>query len=382
MKILFITKYYPPSEGGIERYGHMLCTNLVNKGVQVEVIAAAENPVPSIVEEIDGVRVHRLNRQFEVSSTPITLGLPALLRKMVGDFDLLHLNFPNPWTDFLYLTLGRSYKAVLTYHSDIFRPANTFSGRLLKAYQPCIHKLLGCVSAIITSSPNIIEHSPFLSRQQERCRVIPMPVDMAAFSKPVPKDVQGAVDSFGQFVLFTGRLVHYKGLKYLIEAMSHLDSVNLVVIGRGPLETELRQQVAELRLAERVFFLGKISDNYRCTLYHACLCFALPSVSHAEGFGIVLAEAMSCGKPVISTQLQTGTSYVNLDGVTGFVVPPCDAGALAAKIDLLSHQQDTRERLGQQARERVKSNFDKPIVVEETMRLYDDVLCGRPVSDG
>jgi glycosyltransferase involved in cell wall biosynthesis len=335
MKVLFVTKYYPPSEGGIERYGHMLCTNLVNEGIEVEVIAAAEDRIASTVDEVDGVKVHRLDHQFEISSTPITLGLPNLLSKMAGDFDLLHLNFPNPCSDFIYLTLGRSHKAVLTYHSDIFRPANTLSGKLLKAYKPFTHKLLASVAAIIASSPNIIEHSPFLSRQQERCRVIPMPVDMAAFSEPTPEIAQEAIDRFGQFVLFTGRLVRYKGLKYLIEAMGHLDFVNLVVVGRRPLEAELHRQVEELGLAERVFFLGKISDDYLQVLYHGCLCLVLPSVSHAEGFGMVLAEAMSCGKPVISTSLRTGTSYVNLDEVTGFVVPPSDAGALSVKIDFV-----------------------------------------------
>ena len=91
---------------------------------------------------------------------------------------------------------------------------------------------------------------------------------------------------------------------------------------------------------------------------------------------MVLAEAMACGKPVISTQLNTGTSFVNLDGISGYVVPPKDSAALAAKIEVLLYDESTCIKLGQQAKERAEKHFDRPIVVRETLRLYEEVLAG------
>ena len=380
MRILFLTKYYPPSEGGIERYGHMLCTELARRKIHVEVVAASEEHEASREETVDGVKVYRLDYQVKVSSTPITFGLLSLVRRLAPNFDLVHLNFPNPWTDLLYLTLCRKMKAVLTYHSDIFRRSGTFSGTLLKTYQPLIHHLLSKVSAIIASSPNCVEHSPFLSLRKERCRVISMPVDPTTLELPAETTLEPVLREFGGFVLFVGRLVYYKGVRHLVDAMAHLSGVNLVVVGRGPLEDELRAQVRALEIDDRVFFLGKVTDEKLKMLYHGCQCFVLPSVAHAEGFGMVLAEAMSCGKPVISTELSTGTSFVNLDGVTGFVVEPGDVVSLASRISRLVEDVDLQERLGAQGRARVLENFTKEIVVDRTVELYEDVLAGRDIG--
>ena len=91
---------------------------------------------------------------------------------------------------------------------------------------------------------------------------------------------------------------------------------------------------------------------------------------------MVLAEAMACGKPVISTQLQTGTSYVNLDGVTGYVVPPRDPKALADKVGVLMNDKEVYKEMAQQAKRRAETEFDRSIVTEKTVCLYEEVLAG------
>jgi glycosyltransferase involved in cell wall biosynthesis len=376
MKVLFLAKYYSPAEGGIERYSHMLCCDLLKRGVEVEVIAASETKGSSREEVVDGVKVSRLNAQALINSTPITLELPSLLRSRIDDFDLVHLNFPNPWTDLLYLALCRKHKAVMTYHSDIFRSKRSLGGLLLKAYQPFIYRVLRRVDGIIASSPNLIENSPFLTDLREKSRAIPMPVDQSAFSEPDIDLVGELRGQYRDFALFVGRLVYYKGVRFLIEAMEMLERVNLVIVGTGPLELELKQQVNDLGLESRIFFAGNVSDYRRQALYHACKCFVLPSIAHAEGFGIVLAEAMACGKPVISTELMTGTSYVNLDGVTGYVVNPCDSLALAEKIDLFVRNNKLGAEMGQRARQRIEGGFTREIVTDQTLALYSDVIAG------
>ena len=376
MKVLFLTKHYPPAEGGIERNGHMLCTDLVEAGVDVEVVASAEGRIASQIEEVDGVKVHRLDRQLSINSAPITFDLPRLLRSKAAEFDMIHINFPNPWTDLLYLALCRDRKALLTYHADIDRPRNSLGGLLLKGYNPFMHRVLNRVSAIVVTSPNNLENSPSLRPYAAKCHVIPMPVDGAALQQVDDAAVEQERSRFGDFVFFIGRHVAYKGVRYLIEAMEQVRQAQLVIGSRGPLEEELKRQARECGLAERVHFVGRISDGRRRALFHACRCFVLPSVSPAEAFGIAMAEAMACGKPAISTDLGTGTSFVNLDGVTGYVVEPRSSAALAKKINALLGDEEMCTRLGRQARERAMGEFDRSIVVERTRRLYGEVLAG------
>jgi rhamnosyl/mannosyltransferase len=130
----------------------------------------------------------------------------------------------------------------------------------------------------------------------------------------------------------------------------------------------------------RVSFVGKVPDDRLKAFYYACQCLVLPSVARSEAFGMVLAEAMACETPVISTELSTGTSFVNRDGETGFVVPPGDAPALAEKIDLLVRDEALRGDLGRQARRRVEQEFRKEIMVERTLKLYEEVLEGPPCA--
>lgn len=369
MKILFVTKYYPPSEGGIERYSHLLCTGLTARGVQLEVVAAAEGNRSSGVEMIDGVKVHRLGSLAEIRGMAISPGLPRLMRQLAPGFDLVHLNFPNPWAELNYLAFCRHQQAVLTYHSDIFRQKV-----FLQFYTPFIHRLLRRMSAIIATSPNYVASSPFLSRYRNRCRVIPLPVDTAAMMQVDGDEVDAARRRFGSFVLFTGRLVYYKGLEHLIAAIAQLRDTRLVVVGKGRMETEYRSQVEKLGLRERVSFLGKIPDEQLKALYHACQCFVLPSVARSEAFGMVLAEAMACARPVISTELTTGTSFVNQDNETGFVVPPAAPSALAGKIDLLVNDKALQQEMGRKGRQRVEQEFRTEIMVEKTLRLYEELL--------
>ena len=369
MKVLFLTKYYPPSEGGIERYSSLLCSGLVKLGINVEVVAFAETEKRSCTELIDGVKVHRMGSMGVVKGVPISLSMPRQVRDMIDAFDLVHLNFPNPLSELTYLAYCRHKRAVMTYHSDIYRQKI-----LLSLYGPVIYRVLGHMSTIIATSPKYILSSPFLHRFASRCQVIPMPIDTEWLSKVSKQEVEEMRAKYGSFVLYTGRLVYYKGVSHLINAISRLNDVTLVIVGRGDLDSKLKKQVRELGLEKKVHFLGKISDEILRVMYHACTCFVLPSIARSEAFGIVLAEAMACGKPVISTELDTGTSFVNIDGETGFVVPPQDPLLMAEKIDLLFRNIELRRKMGERARERALNNFDLCRVIQQTADLYSKLL--------
>ena len=140
------------------------------------------------------------------------------------------------------------------------------------------------------------------------------------------------------------------------------------------MERKLKEQVAvDDDLRGKVFFLGELSDEDVVNHLQACDVFVLPSIFRSEAFGIVLLEAMACGKPLISTELGTGTSFVNQHQETGLVVPPRDAGALAEAINYLLANPEIMERLGKAAKERAEKYFCLDRMVEDVIRTYEDV---------
>ena len=127
-------------------------------------------------------------------------------------------------------------------------------------------------------------------------------------------------------------------------------------------------------LADRVHFAGYVSNEDLAAFYHACDVFVLPSISNNETLGVVQLEAMTCGKPVVSTNLPTGVPFANIHGKTGFVVPPRDADALAEKINQLLNEEKLRKEMGQAGIKRVADCFTSEDMISQMMQLYQDVL--------
>jgi rhamnosyl/mannosyltransferase len=177
----------------------------------------------------------------------------------------------------------------------------------------------------------------------------------------------------GPLLLFVGRLRYYKGLDYLVQAMQRIEAT-LLVVGTGPEGEHLRALTAELGLSDKIHFLADVGDDALVTYFQAADLFVLPSSHRSEAFGIVLLEAMAAGTPLITTELGTGTSWVNQDGITGRVVPPRDAAALAEAIGALLQNESQRAAMGTRARARAQAEFDLPVLVQRVMDVYHSVL--------
>src|SRR5260370_5646542 len=117
--------------------------------------------------------------------------------------------------------------------------------------------------------------------------------------------------------------------------MPLLPDARLILVGSGGQEAALRAQVDRLALADRVEFATEVTDEQLPSYYARADVFVLPACERSEAFGLVLVEAAASGLPLVSTELGTGTSYVNCDGETGLVVPPKDANAIATACRLL-----------------------------------------------
>ena len=139
------------------------------------------------------------------------------------------------------------------------------------------------------------------------------------------------------------------------------------------MKDEWRALAEELSLGDKVTFLGEVSDDDLPLYYHACDLFVLPASERSEAFGVVQIEAMACGKPVVCTELGTGTSWVNIHGETGLVVPPRDPQALVEAIRRLLASEELRKRMGERGRERARE-FSKEAMVERIVGLYEELL--------
>jgi glycosyltransferase involved in cell wall biosynthesis len=191
----------------------------------------------------------------------------------------------------------------------------------------------------------------------------------------------------GRVVLGTAaRLAAMKGLEFLIEAAAQLKrqgpAVEVRIAGTGGRRERLEQLAADRGVAESVRFLGQVTDMP--AFYRELDAFVLPSVS-TEGLPLVVLEAMAARRPVVATRVG-GTAEAVRDGVDGILVPPGDAGALAAALARLAASPAERRRMGDAGRQRVENDFCVERVAREVAAVYERVLAegsaGRAASSG
>ena len=343
-----------------------LCHELKDK-VDLRVLVA-DRRGPTRIEVNNGVKVIRVGSLGMISSTSICPTMVSWIRRFPAD--IVQIHHPNPMANISYLLSNQRGKLIVLYQSDIVRQRVTY-----KLYVPFMMNMLKRADRIIVTSANYLESSPLLARFKEKCVLIPLGIDVNRFKKRGGESKIAAIRSQygGKIVLFVGRLTHYKGVPYLLEAMKKV-SGQLLIIGKGDLEGQLRNQAAQNSLSTKVHFLGELGGDEMVSFFHACDLLVLPSISRNEAFGLVQLEAMACYKPIISTDLETGVPYVNRNGVTGFVVPPSDSRALAGAINRLLEDEGLRTRMGVAGRRRVEREFTKERMARETLKLYDEVL--------
>ena len=376
MRIVQTNKAYYPKVGGIETTITNLSEGLVkDHKVSVQVLTCNyQRSSKKIEKNLNGVDVIYLPTFGFVASLPISFAYMKSLSQLDGD--ILHVHEPFPWADLSYLfskkIRSNFRKLVVSWHSDIVRQKWALS-----FYRPYIHKFLKLADKILVSNKNLIEFSEYLPEYKSKCEVIPLgaKLDWVNNSSNRPDRVKKIKSEYASpLVLFVGRLVYYKGIQYLIDAINQVPDVSLVIIGSGPLKKELLNQIQNLNLEKRIHILPEVDEETLHSFYEACDIFVLPSVEKSETYGIVQIEAMACGKPVICTELKTGTTFINQHETTGLVVPPRDSKALADAINSLANNVSLRAELGKNARQRALNELTAEKMVERTYKVYNDLL--------
>ncbi len=369
MKILHVFKtYYPDSMGGVEAVIRQLTAATTPMGVSNRIFTLSwqANRQASLRE--GSVEIVRAQTHLEVASTPISLSALRMFRDEVAHADLVHYHYPWPFGDLLDLLSGRTRPAILTYHSDIVRQR-----LLMPAYRPLMRRFFAGVDAIVPTSPNYLQSSEILQEYQDKATVIPIGLDESCYPQPLPERLNHWRKEVGEdFFLFVGVLRYYKGLHILLDACANSSS-RVVIVGAGPVEASLKQQAAELGL-ENVHFVGAVPDDDKVALLKLCKAVVFPSHLRSEAFGVTLLEGAMYGKPLISSEIGTGSSYVNIDGLTGLVVPPSNPDALREAMRRMEENPELVEQMGLRARERFLNLFTAQKMAKSYVELYERVL--------
>lgn len=321
---------YYPEIGGVETVAKVVAEIALNVG---ESKVLTFNRGKNFSEEtISGVKVIRLPTIFKWRSIHISPYYKNMFSKEAQTAKTIVFHFPSGQPE-LYSEIYRKIptKKICVYHADV---DYKIVGEM---YNIFIRRFLNVMDEIIVTSPNIVESSSVLKGYKEKIAVIPLFVDTSHFYPRHPNKREYLLALFSEppeeIVLYIGRLAKYKGLEYLIEAMTMLEEkYGLVIIGKGRKEKELKRFAQKLEVEKRVVFLDHVPYDDLPEYYSAADVFVLPSISRAEAFGLVGLEAMACGTPVITTELGTGTSYYNIHKKTGLVVSPKNSKILAESI--------------------------------------------------
>lgn len=368
MRVLhFFKTYLPDSMGGIEQVIYQLCQSGLPHGIHSEVLTLSKDPQPSELMVADH-RVHRAKLDLQIASTGFSYSVLKRFRHLAEQADVIHYHFPWPFMDLLHFIAGVKKPVVVTYHSDIVRQKH-----LMRLYSPLMHRFLQRADRIVAASPNYMATSKVLHRYRNKTVVIPYGLDRSSYPQPTVERLHYWRERYGErFFLFVGVMRYYKGLHILLEAAQGSD-YPVIIVGAGPLEAELKAQAQQLGLSQ-VQFVGRLSDEDKIALLQLSTAIVFPSHLRSEAFGISLLEGAMFGKPMISSEIGTGTSYINIHDETGLVVPPSDPAAFRAAMDRLWHDPELCARMGEHAAARYESLFTSKRMGQQMAQLYREVV--------
>ena len=374
MRILHLSKFYPPDPGGLEHVVASLAEGAAAAGHEVRVVCARGSRWKGsaarerAMSARNGVTVHRVATAGVLWSQPIS---PGYLGAARWPADVVYVHRPHPLADLAaYLTRPRGL--LVFHHSDVQRQ------RSFRAiYQPLAHAVAArAFAAVIGARANLRHASDLGPAGTARARVIPFGVDEDRFA-PRPTSNVRRPEAFPEtdrvVGLFVGRLVSYKGLDVLVRAVAGT-TLNVVIVGQGPMRAQVEGDIERLGIADQVRLVARVSERELPAYYQTADYLLLPSTSPAEMFGVTMLEAMACGKPVISSSVDSGMREVNVHDVTGLQVPPRDHEALRAAMQRMAGDETLRAKMGAAGRRRVEEKFTLKGMIEAHLELCEELV--------
>lgn len=368
MRILhFYKNALPESIGGVEQVIDQIARGTSALGVENSVLTLSNSPDKSPIL-FHGYELFSAKRDYEIASNGFSWRAVTLFKELAAKADLIHYHFPWPFADLVHQLVPPNKPTVLTYHSDIIRQK-----LLLHLYRPLKKHFLNSVNHIVATSPNYLQTSSILQTLADKTSVIPIGLDYETYPKPNESLIEYYKECFGsRFFLFIGAFRYYKGLKFLIDAAKEAP-YPIVIAGSGSIENKLKDD-AQRHHMKNIFFVGQVDEESKSALLEACYGVIFPSHLRSEAFGVTLLEGAMFSKPLISCEIGTGTTYINVDQETGLVTPPSDPQALAKAMTWLWTHPEDAKKMGQRARSRYEMLFTAKQMSRSYLNLYEALL--------
>lgn len=372
LRVLNVYKtYFPDPPGGIQEAIKQLCLASSQFSIKNTVFSLSPNHLPSVIDNHEAVVVREKSWLAPASCDIGGYSAFKTYHSLAKQSDIIHYLHPWPFADLLNLVAPTNKPKVLTYISDIVRQKH-----LNTLYSPLMWKHLQNMDIIIANCPSYAENSPILSNSliRDKVRIIPLGIDESSYLIESDDAIlsKASIEKDEPFFLFLGVHRYYKGLHDLINAAQYTDA-KIVIAGSGPKTAELIAQANKLNL-KNILFTGQVTHAEKISLLKHCRAFVLPSHLRSEAYGMVLVEAAMMGKPLISCEIGTGTSYINLNNHTGFVVTHNSPNQLAEAINQLFKDESLAMTMGNNARSRYQTLFSGMAMGKAYAELYREIL--------
>ena len=384
MNLCFTSHRYAPQVGGYENQIKLLAENL-SKFFTVRVVTfnLTNNPA---AELFNNVEVHRVTPQLVFFRVPFSITYLKKLGEM--DFDLLHAHGFVPVVSDLSLIYAKikNKTTVYTHHFD----GNVQDAKGWNILAETYNKTVASFSfrfadAIVATTKSYAETSPALKSQLEDVNVIPCFVDCDQFKPQIASKIaklrQQLKLNDKKTVLFVGRIVPYKGIEYLIEAIEHAkneqgEELNLLLVGgeegknitgKSEYYQKILRLVEKSSIRNNVYFFGRVESSDLTTYYSLADVVALPSVMRGEAFGIALLEALACGTPVVASSIPGVKDVLKSNDSVGRYVAPRDIVALSHALIKIAHQ---KKNVTERCRQFALDNYSVEKIVSKYVELY------------
>lgn len=380
MNIVIVICQFPPFKGGMGNMAYSYALGLVKKGHKVRVITLDYSKDDS--RETYPFEVIRLKPLIKYGFA----GFVPQIFKYLKDFEIINLHYPffgAAECVWLYKKIkGDKIKLIINYHMDVFGQ-NLLRPFFYSYAKFLLPKIVGAGDKIIATSMDYVKESlakKVFNKNPERFIEIPPAIDIEFF-KPAPKKSEllqkYGISETDKVLIFVGGLdsQHYfKGVEYLIRGVKVLYNsfksvqptyqIKVLIVGKGNLLEEYKKLVKELNLENIIIFAGFVPDQDLPDHYNLADAAILPSIDSSEAFGIVLAEAMSCGKPVIASNMP-GLRVVVDRNKTGLLIDRQNEGDLASTINYLFSNPELMAEFGQNSRGKVLNKYRAEIVINK-----------------
>lgn len=367
LKIAHVVAAFPPDIGGMGQVALDEAKGLAERGYDVTVFCL------SLREEYEKLllpfKVERLRPLISGGAA----GFLPDLRNKLSSFDLVHLHYPfYGGAEWVWLS-GRPY--VVTYHMDA-EPKEKYKKVIKGLYDRVFSKkiLQKAKRVILVDGNHIFKNKKDLFKAQ--VALIPNGVDTQIFKKvPVSPSEMGLKNLNNKDIfLFVGNFLPVKGLPLLLKIWKDLpESAHLIIIGAGYKEHEYRNLAAGLSLDERVHWLGPCFDPAQLAKYYS-LAQATVVPSYSESFSLVSGESLSCGTPVVASDL-LGVRGRVVQNETGLLFEKGSEESLKNSLQLfLKMDVKTKERMGEHGRELICKKFSLASHIDELEKVYQETL--------